>query len=89
MQERKISRRDALAATAAVGSLGVLAGGAEDAAAAVATPRLDFEDPRSRARILAKIKGSIAEETVYTFCRLHLIFGSTTATSSRCCRCRI
>ena len=29
-------------------------------------------DPASRARIKAKVKGSIAEETVYTFCRLHL-----------------
>jgi hypothetical protein len=29
-------------------------------------------DPAARARIKAKVKGSAAEETVYTFCRLHL-----------------
>ncbi len=34
--------------------------------------KLDLDDPMSRTRVLAKIKGSIATETVYTFCRLHL-----------------
>jgi hypothetical protein len=33
---------------------------------------LDLGDPLARTKILAKIKGSIATETVYTFCRLHL-----------------
>ncbi|MFM8480871.1 MAG: DUF1838 family protein [Gammaproteobacteria bacterium] len=34
--------------------------------------RLNLHDPASRARTFAKIKGSSADETVYTFCRLHL-----------------
>jgi hypothetical protein len=34
--------------------------------------RRQLQDPASRARIKAKVKGSIAEETVHTFCRLHL-----------------
>ena len=64
-----ISRRKALA-----GSMGMLmaAGTAPLAATAAATERLKLEDPAARAALLAKIKGSLSEETVYTFCRLHL-----------------
>ena len=34
--------------------------------------RAALADPRQRARIKARIHGSCAEETTYTFCRLHL-----------------
>ncbi len=58
------------------GGLGLAATGlAPDAALAAATPaarKLNLDDPRERARLQAKVKGSIAEETVYTFNRLHL-----------------
>lgn len=71
MDQRKFSRRNALAATAAIGSMGMLP--SELAGAASATnASLRLDDPRERARILTKIKGSVGEEPVYTFCRLHL-----------------
>ena len=33
---------------------------------------LNLEDPVQRARVRAKVSGSCGQETVYTFCRLHL-----------------
>ncbi|MBM4234273.1 MAG: DUF1838 domain-containing protein [Gammaproteobacteria bacterium] len=73
MSKGQVDRRHVLAGAMAGGSaLGVWldspALGATTATAA--GPRL--EDPIERARIFAKVKGSCAEETVYTFCRLHL-----------------
>ena len=68
MPHRSLTRRSAIAGTAALGSAGML----PPSEAATTPPTLRLEDPRERARILAKIKGSCGEETVYTFCRLHL-----------------
>ena len=73
MTDSTIKRRDLLAgAIAAGGSVGLLL----DSPAANATPAaraaLDLEDPVARGRAIAKVKGSCVEETVYTFCRLHL-----------------
>ena len=59
----------------------VIATAAMTAAAATTAPRtasaqmigtLDLADPKTRAMVRAKVGGSIAEETVYTFYRLHL-----------------
>jgi hypothetical protein len=76
MTERKISRRHALEAGVALGSgLGLGAAALAPAAALAAAPpagKLNLEDPRERARLQAKVKGSIGEETIYTFNRLHL-----------------
>jgi hypothetical protein len=77
MSERRISRRHALEAGVALGGgLGLVAAGlTPEAALAARSPalgKLNLEDPIERTRIQAKVKGSIADETVYTFCRLHL-----------------
>jgi hypothetical protein len=84
--ERKLTRRRAIAATALMSAGGFEAASLWAATAPAATRprnaariraqaeqlRRMLEDPASRARIKAKVKGSTAEETVYTFCRLHL-----------------
>jgi hypothetical protein len=73
MSEKLSSRREALRGALALGgSMSALLAAPAVAATAASTRALDLEDPRARARVLAKVKGSIAEETVYTFCRLHL-----------------
>ena len=64
---QSMSRREALA-----GSIGMMMAGGAVTASAAATARLDLEDPAARPRIMAKVKGSLAPEPVYTFCRLHL-----------------
>ncbi|MEY3137011.1 MAG: hypothetical protein RL580_743 [Pseudomonadota bacterium] len=73
MSDMGISRRSMLGASVAIG--GSMAASMLSPAVA-ATPggvsALQLEDPKARARLLAKLKGSIAEETVYTFTRLHL-----------------
>ena len=69
------SRRDALKLPlAAGGSLGLILADAAAAAAVTgdAVARLGLDDPSARSRLLAKLRGSVAEQTVYTFCRLHL-----------------
>ncbi len=85
MSQRKLSRRDALAASslfaaggmASLGAMGAVTGKGAKASAArtraqAAELTRQLQDPASRARIKAKVKGSTVEETVYTFCRLHL-----------------
>ena len=73
MNESSINRREMIAGSMAVGgSMGLLLGSPATAATSAAKSVLDFDDPAARARALAKVKGSCAEETVYTFCRLHL-----------------
>ncbi|MEZ5513697.1 MAG: DUF1838 family protein [Steroidobacteraceae bacterium] len=81
MTESTISRRNALkhsvllgGALAGVtsGAMGLLVPTSALGASANAVSSLNLEDPVERTRVLAKIRGSIAEETVYTFCRLHL-----------------
>jgi len=80
MTERSMTRRDALEAGLALGGgLGLAAGLAPSSAEAATQgagkrgiEALNLEDPKARARLNARIKGSSAEETVYTFCRLHL-----------------
>jgi hypothetical protein len=69
----RISRRNALS-VAGFGAAGLLGLPAVAAAAGKSgkSVRLRVEDPVERARIYAKVKGSSAAETVYTFCRLHL-----------------
>lgn len=42
------------------------------AAARGAIPGLDLDDPAERGRIIAAVAGSAAEETVYSFFRLHI-----------------
>jgi hypothetical protein len=60
------SRRQALTTVAAAG----VAAAAPTYAAT--SGKLDLDDPKVRAMVRAKIQGSIADETVYTFYRLHL-----------------
>ena len=73
MSETKFDRRRVLAgALAGGGALGVWLDSPALGATSAAASRLRLEDPSERARIFAKVKGSCAEETVYTFCRLHL-----------------
>lgn len=68
-----ISRREALTGAAAMGgAMGMLLAAPAFSATRELAARLDLDNPRARARVLAKVKGSIAEEVVYTFCRLHL-----------------
>lgn len=73
MSTRPLARRHLLTGALALGgsSALMLDTPAVEASSAV-TERLDLVDPVSRARTFAKIKGSCANETVYTFCRLHL-----------------
>ena len=70
---------DQAAGLALGGGLGLAAGLAPSSAEAATQgagkrgiEALNLEDPKARARLNARIKGSSAEETVYTFCRLHL-----------------
>ena len=77
MTDRNMTRRDAMEAALALGGgLGIAAAGLASSTASAATragiEALQLEDPKARARLNAKVKGSIAEETTYTFCRLHL-----------------
>ncbi|MCU0759712.1 MAG: DUF1838 domain-containing protein [Steroidobacteraceae bacterium] len=78
MTERSMTRRDAMEAALAIGGgLGLAATTGLGSPAAAAAGKagiesLGLDDPKARARLQAKVKGSIAEETVYTFCRLHL-----------------
>jgi hypothetical protein len=67
--KNRISRRAALVGATSL-SATALAGASSAPRAARA--ELDLADPKSRARIRAKVSGSIATETVYTFCKLHL-----------------
>ncbi|MDX2142718.1 MAG: DUF1838 family protein [Rhodospirillaceae bacterium] len=67
MTTTTISRRG-LIATAAM----TAAAGAISPASAQKIGDLDLADPKTRAMVRAKVQGSIAEETVYSFYRLHL-----------------
>src|SRR5262245_39607072 len=62
-----ITRRDSFAMTSLM-AMG-LGGPAE---AATPFPKLNFQDPKERAKIRAKVVGSFVEQTVYMFYRLHL-----------------
>jgi hypothetical protein len=65
---QKFTRRDTL-----LSSAGLLAASATGTHAnAAAASKLDLDDPRSRARVRAKIIGSAAEEAVPAFYRLHI-----------------
>ena len=83
--DTKISRRKALstsalmAMTAGAGAFGRRAFAAQSGKRSTARNRAQLAElqkllaePASRARISAKVRGSVADETVYTFCRLHL-----------------
>jgi hypothetical protein len=84
MDHSRYSRRDALGAggimaaggfAAALGTSAFAATGGRSAARVRAQAQeleKQLADPASRARIKAKVKGSIVEQTVYTFCRLHM-----------------
>ncbi len=73
MTDSVLSRRDVMKSGVAFGgAMGLLLGADALAATNNVAARLKLDDPRSRARVMAKVKGSIAEETTYTFCRLHL-----------------
>jgi len=81
MNGSAISRRAALQRSALLGgalagvtsgAMGLLLPGSAMGATQEAAARLDLDDPTVRTRVLAKIRGSIADENVYTFCRLHL-----------------
>ena len=73
MAKSVLSRRDALRSGVAFGgTMGLLLAADASAATSDAAERLHLDDPRERARVMAKVKGSSAEETIYTFCRLHL-----------------
>lgn len=61
-----ISRRDSFAMTSLM-AMGL--GGATEAAS---PPKLNFEDPKERAKIRAKVIGSCVEQSVIMFYRLHL-----------------
>ena len=72
MTQRQVTRRAAMAASSGLG-VALLAGlGSTPSSARKRIPQLRLDDPTERARIRAKVSGSIAAETVYTFCRLHL-----------------
>ncbi len=64
----KFSRRGIIGSTA----VATMAAAAPFKAYSAAPAKLDLEDPKVRAMVRAKVQGSIAEETVYTFYRLHL-----------------
>jgi hypothetical protein len=68
MESSNITRRSVLA-TAAVAAAGAAL---PQVAAAQKIGDLDLSDPKTRAMVRAKVQGSIAEETVFTFYRLHL-----------------
>lgn len=77
MADRTITRRTALGVAGAAAATGVFAdSGSRPKAGRTREMAARLEralaDPRERARIKAKIQGSCGEETVYTFCRLHL-----------------
>jgi hypothetical protein len=67
MTTSRLSRRTILASAALTAASGLVR-----AAAAQDIDDLDLADPRTRAKVRAKVQGSIAEETVYSFYRLHL-----------------
>lgn len=70
---KKMNRRTVMQTMLLSGGLAsVLAtsSGTVSAQEGLSQPKLD--DPKTRAHVLAKIKGSVTNETVYTFCRLHL-----------------
>ncbi|MFV8819304.1 DUF1838 family protein [Haliea sp. E17] len=69
-----ISRRAVLGSGLGVAALAAAGLGHSGALSAAETPagRLDLEDPALRAKVRAKTLGSIEEELVYTFYRLHL-----------------
>jgi hypothetical protein len=70
---KKMDRREVMQAALLTGGLAsVLIAPQSPLYASESTSTLDLEDPAIRTRTLAKIKGSIKAETVYTFCRLHL-----------------
>lgn len=73
MNTQTLGRRQLLTGALALGGSSVLMldAPALEASTTVAE-RLNLHDPITRARAFAKIKGSCADEIVYTFCRLHL-----------------
>lgn len=70
MKASQFSRRGILATAATAAMVG--AATVTSSRARAATGKLDLEDPKVRAMVRAKIQGSVAEETVFTFYRLHL-----------------
>jgi len=73
MNEPSMTRRAALGGSLALGgSMAAAFLSPAVAATPASTRKLDLADPATRARVLAKVKGSIADELVYTFTRLHL-----------------
>ena len=71
MTPSSLDRRQLLTQAMALGGSSLLL---LDTPALAASPtvseRLNLLDPAARARTFAKIKGSCADEVVYTFCRL-------------------
>lgn len=73
MNNRSVDRRQLLTGALALGgSSALLFDSPSLNASTMVAEKLNLHDPLSRARTFAKIKGSCANEVVYTFCRLHL-----------------
>jgi hypothetical protein len=66
------TRRDFLAAGSTLGVLTAGLLGAATASAKARTPQIDFNDPQQRLKAKVKMLGSLANEPVHTFVRLHL-----------------